>query len=98
MDKWLVKSRPYAERLVIFDDCASQLGRRWLFLGFLRFLALALLSFSHNRSPHSIDTLKDAATNVMRLKMRPCRRINHNSETTFGKTQRKQMINRHEKM
>jgi hypothetical protein len=76
------------------DDCACQRGRRWLLLGFLCFFGFTLLSFSHDRSPCGDYLLKYAATHVVRLKMYPCRSVS----LRFGKTQRMQMINRHEKM
>jgi hypothetical protein len=52
---------------------SSQLGWRWLLFGFFRFFGLALLSFSHNRSPCSVNMLKYAATNVALLNMYQCR-------------------------
>jgi hypothetical protein len=84
----------YAKLLVMVDDCACKRGRRWLLLGFLCFFGFTLLSFSHDRSPCGDYLLKYAATHVVRLKMYPCRW----ASLRFGKTQRMQMINRHEKM
>jgi hypothetical protein len=79
---------------LMLGDCACKRGRRWLLLGFLCFFVFTLLSFSHDRSPCGDYMLKYAATNVVRLKMYPCRSVN----LRFGKTQRAKMIIRHEKM
>jgi hypothetical protein len=77
----------------MLDDCAVKLGGGWLLLGFLSFLGFTLLSFSHDPSPCSVNMMKYAATNVMRLKQ-----VTAAGQPGYGKAQRAQMIICHGKM
>jgi hypothetical protein len=58
-----------------------------LLLGFFCFFGFALLSFGHDHSPCSVNMMKYAAINVVRLKQ-----VTAAGPTRSGKAQRAQII------